>query len=50
MRIIAIASQKGGTGKTTTTRTLGAALAAIDAQLADLELPQGYTLYDGGYY
>jgi len=28
--------------------TLGAALAAIDAQLADLEIPQGYTLYDGG--
>ena len=28
--------------------TLGAELAAIDAALQDLELPPGYTLYDGG--
>jgi CzcA family heavy metal efflux pump len=28
--------------------TLGAALDAIDKQLADLEIPQNYTLYDGG--
>jgi multidrug efflux pump subunit AcrB len=28
--------------------TLGAALAAIDDTLADLQLPAGYTLYDGG--